>query len=249
MLAIGAFAAATAHASAAASALEPRSLARAQIIRQQLDVRYRVPRGHGLAVTEATSTGVVESFTLLALDLLETRFLPADNGIYYAICPRTANCPYPARRFARPAADLLPRRLALELALRTFLETSATVVAVSLPTHLRFILFIVERGDLAREVDIPALAKALSGDPGRAPAAWLRGIVDQVTRPRAFVGVGLVPTPNGRDSWMGVARWARYGGVAETLPERSGDEQSAGAIVQEMPPQQGIRGEPNETDR
>ena len=52
------------------------SLARAQTIRAQLDARYRVMRGRGLAVTEATSTGVVESFTLLTFDLLETRLLP-----------------------------------------------------------------------------------------------------------------------------------------------------------------------------
>jgi len=219
-----------------AAADDSRDLARAQRIRSEITARYAEAHGPNLAVTESSATGVVESFALLSADLMEERVVPADNGIYYAICPRTANCPYPARRFARPAADLLPRRLALELALRTFLETSATVVAVSLPTHLRFILFIVERGDLAREVDMPSLETALSGHPVRAPAGWVQRVVDQITRPRAFVGVGLVPTPNGRDSWMGVARWARYGGVAETLPERSGDEQSAGAIVQEMPP-------------
>jgi hypothetical protein len=120
--------------------------------------------------------------------------------------PRGARCPYPARRFARPAADFLPRRLALELALRTFLETSATVVAVSLPTP-RFILFVVERDELAGEVDMATLAEALSGDPARRLAASLRGTVDRITRARVFVALGLMPTPNGRDSWMGVARW------------------------------------------
>src|SRR5262249_47637522 len=58
MLAIGAFAAAAGSASPVASTLEPRSLARAQAIRAQLDARYRVVRGRGLAVTEATATGV-----------------------------------------------------------------------------------------------------------------------------------------------------------------------------------------------
>jgi hypothetical protein len=81
-------------------------------------------RGRGLAVTEATSTGVVESFTLLTPNLLETRIVSANNGIDDAICPVDATCPYPARRFARPAAELVPRRLALELALRTFLDTT-----------------------------------------------------------------------------------------------------------------------------
>ena len=128
----------------AAPALEPRSLARAETIRAQLDARYRVLPRRGFAVTEATSTGVVESFALLSPDLLEISYLSANNGIWYAICPVGASCPYPARRFARPAADLVPRRLALELALRTFLETSAEVVAVSLSTP-RFTAFIVER--------------------------------------------------------------------------------------------------------
>lgn len=111
---------------------------------------------------------------------MEERIVPADNGIYYAICPRGARCPYPARRFARPAADFLPRRLALELALRTFLETSADMVAVSLPTP-RFVLFIVERDELARDVDMAALAKVLSGDPARRLVASVRGTVDRIS--------------------------------------------------------------------
>jgi hypothetical protein len=205
MLALGAFAAAV-SASQVASTLEPTSLARAQTIRAQLDARYRILRGRGLAVTEATATGVVESFTLLTLDLLETRLLPADYGIYYAICPVRASCPYPARRLARPAAELLPRRLALELALRTFLETSADVVAVSLPTP-RFILFVVEREELAREVDFSALAKALDRDPSRALSSSLEVVVDRLTRPRVYVILGLEPTPNGRDTLVAVPRW------------------------------------------
>jgi len=207
MLAIGAFAAATASASVGASTLEPSSLARAQTIRAQLDARYRVLRGRGLAVTEATSTGVVESFTLLTLDLLETRFLPADNGIYYAICPVRASCPYPARRFARPAAELVPRLLALELAVRTFLETSADVVAVSLSTP-RFILFVVEREELAREVDLATLAKALDRGSLQALSSSLEVVVDRLTRPRIFVVLGLEPTPSGRDTLVAVPRWS-----------------------------------------
>lgn len=206
MLAIGALAAPTGHASARASALEPRSLARAQTIRGRLDARYRVLPGRGLAVTEATSTGVVESFTLLTLDLLETRFVPADNGIYYAICPVRATCPYPARRFARPAAELVPRRLALELALRTFLETSADVVAVSLPTP-RFTLFVVQREELALEVDLSTLAKGLDRDPSRALSSSLEVIVDRLTRPRVYVTLGLEPTPSERDTLVAVPRW------------------------------------------
>jgi hypothetical protein len=206
LLAVATVTAFPVQASPTTSALEPWSLARAQSIRTQLDARYRVLAGRGLAVIEATSTGVVDSFALLTPDLLEARFLPADNGIWYAICPVPATCPYPARRFARPAADLVSRRLALELALRTFLQTSADVVAVSLPTP-RFIAFIVERKELANEVDIPALAKALSGDPTRTLSPSLQAAIDRVTRPRVFVFIGLEPAPNGRDFWAGIPRW------------------------------------------
>jgi hypothetical protein len=206
LLAVGALAASPSEASSTASALEPTSLARAQTIRAQVDARYRVTPGRGLGVTEATSTGVIESFTLLTRDVLATRFLPADNGIYYAICPVRATCPYPDRRFARPAADFASRRLALELALRTFLETSASVVAVALPTP-RFTAFVVEREELARAVDLATLAKALVGDPSRAVSASLKEIVDRLTRPRVFLFVGLEPTPSGRTSWAGIPRW------------------------------------------
>ena len=216
MLALGAFAAAG-SASPVASTLEPRSLARAQTIRAELDARYRVVRGRGLAVTEATSTGVVESFTLLTLDLLETRFLPADNGIYYAICPVRATCPYPARRLARPAAELVPRRLALELALRTFLETSADVVAVSLPTP-RFIIFVVERDELAREVDLSTLAKALDRDLSPPLCSSLEAVVDRLTRARVYVALGLEATPSGRDSLVAVPRWPTVATEVRTVP-------------------------------
>src|SRR5262249_31656207 len=205
MLTIGAFAAAGA-ASPGASTLEPRALARAQTIRAQLDARYRVVRGRGLAVTEASAMGVLESFTLVTLDRWEPRALRADNAIYYAICRVHARCPSPARRLARPAAQLLPRRLALELALRTFLETSADIVAVSLPTP-RFILFVVEREELEREVDLAAVAKALDRGPSRSLSSSLKVVGDGVPRPRVYVTLGLEPTPSGRDTLEAVPRW------------------------------------------
>ena len=203
LLAVGILRAVPAHGSSRAAALEPASLAHAQTIRARIGARYRA---RGLAVTEASSTGVVETFALLTPDLLRTRFLPAGNGIYYAICPVRATCPYPSRRFARPAADIVTRRLALELAVKTFLETTADVVAVSLPTA-RFTAFIVEQKELAREVDLRALAKELGGDPTRDLPAPLRRLVDRVTRPRVFLAAGLEPTPSGRDNWAGVPRW------------------------------------------
>src|SRR5262245_24525280 len=187
-------------------ATEPASLARAQAIRADVNARYRVLPGRGLAVTEASSTGVVESFALVTPDFLETRFLPADNGVWYTLCPIGATCPYPARRFARPAADLLPRRLALELALRTFVETSADIVAVLLPTT-DFVAFVVEREDLAREVDVRMLADALRAEPARTLSATLAEVVDRLTRPRVYLTLGLWPSPGGGEAWVGVPRW------------------------------------------
>ena len=45
-----------------------------------------------------------------------------------------------------------------------------------------------------------ALARTLSGNPARAPAASVRQIVDEITRPRLFTPLGLEPTPSGRES-------------------------------------------------
>lgn len=175
-----------------------RSLEHAEAIRSQVEESQRA-RGQGLAVTEATSTSVLESFMLLTPSLLEMRFVAAGNGIYYAICPVRVTCPYPARHLARPAADVAARGIALELAVRTFLETSADVVAVSLPTA-RFVAFIVERAELAREVDLRTLADALAGEPGA-------GIVDRLTRGRVFLALGLERTLGGGFSWAGMPRW------------------------------------------
>lgn len=204
LLAVGA--ASPGRASSTTSELAPQSLSQAQTIRAELSARYRAPRHSGLAVTEATSTGVVESFTLVTSDLLEARVLPTDNGIYYAVCPAGASCPYPARRLARPAADLAARQLALELAVRTFLETTADVVAVSLPTP-RFIVFIAERDELADELDLEGVARVLGSEPSHQLAASVQAIVDRVTRPRIFVARGLEPTASGGDTWLGTPRW------------------------------------------
>lgn len=132
--------------------LEAAALAHADQIRREVGDRYLGAGGPELAVTEASTTGVVESFSLLSPRLDETRIVDAANGVFYASCPRRARCPLPSRRFARRAADPVPRRQALELAIRTVLETSADVVAVSLPTR-RFVLILAEREDLARDAD------------------------------------------------------------------------------------------------
>ncbi|MDF2752275.1 MAG: hypothetical protein K0S82_658 [Gaiellaceae bacterium] len=182
------------------------ALVEAQKIRAEINVRYLAPRGPGLAVTEASPTGVVESFSLLTGGSEGLRVVPADGGIYFAICPRHARCPYPPRGSARPAAAFPPRRQALELALRTFLQTRADVVAISLPTT-RFVLFIVEREELEREVDMSALLKKLAGDPAIAVDALLRRSVDKLTYSRIFLALGLESTSNMRDTLAAVPIW------------------------------------------
>jgi hypothetical protein len=175
-------------------------------IQAETTARYGRSGRPNLVVTEASSTAVIESFTLLTPALDETRVVPAANGIYFAICPRRATCPNPSRRFARPPSDFLVRRAALELAVRTFADTSADVVAVSLPTR-RFILFIAERDELLRAVDAPAATTALAADPAAPPDPALRVLVDQATRPRIFVPVDLEPTPTGRDTVTAIPLW------------------------------------------
>jgi hypothetical protein len=196
--AVGAAAAFPAPVSADLSPAQPGALAHAREIRAEVDARYRRPHGPRLAVTEASTTGVIDSFTLFGNALEEPRVVPADNGIYYAICPVGATCPYPGRS-ASPARAFLPRREALELALRTFLETSATVVVVSLPTQ-RFVLLILERDELTAEVDTAALRDALLGDPRAAPEPPLRRAVDQLTLPHLFLAWALAPISDTRET-------------------------------------------------
>jgi hypothetical protein len=199
-LAAGAASVIPAAASDGAPELPPDALARAKVIRAEVNERYgRVP-GRKLVVTETSRTGVVDSFTLFGPGLDGARTVSAANGIWFALCPARARCPYPGRRFARPAADFLPRRMALELAARTFAETSADLVVVGLPTP-RFTLLVVQRADLADQ--LPGLVQALRGAP---PTSRLP-LVDVLTRSRVFVGAGLDSTPAGGDTLIAYPRW------------------------------------------
>ncbi len=208
MLAVACLAgAASSHASPAASDSPPAMLAHAHAIGADVSARARLLPGVELRVTEPTPTDVIESFTLLSDDLLATRNVSAHQGVWYSICPAGV-CASPAPRLARPAADYEPRRMALELALRTFLETNAAVVAVSLPTSRR-IAFVVERDEVVSDVRSPSLSSALSDEPqlDPDPPAWLRRSVDELTRPRTFVFAGFEPGATGGPSWAGVPRW------------------------------------------
>ncbi len=182
------------------------ALAHAREIRAEVDARYRRPRGLRLAVTEASTTGVIDSFTLFGSGMEMPRVVPAANGIYFAVCPVRATCPYPGRRFARSPAAFAPRRAALELAVRTFLETSANLVVVSLPTA-RFVLLMLERADVIGEGDASALRDALAGDPASAPDVWLQSIVDEMTLPRLFAPWALAAVSETRETLVATCLW------------------------------------------
>lgn len=190
-LAIVATAAAFAAAPSAGSEIQPSALNHAQTIRAQVAARYQRLPGRKLRVTEATTTAVVDSLTLMSSSFESSRLVPADNGIYYSICPPRASCPYPARSASWPLAASLPRRLALELALRTFSETSASLVVVSLPTA-KPVWAIFERGDLLSATELPAAVARFDGDPRLVDAALLE-IVDRLTRPRLFRPIPVLP--------------------------------------------------------
>ncbi|HET6642937.1 MAG TPA: hypothetical protein VFG93_06650 [Gaiellaceae bacterium] len=193
-LAAGAVAAFSAPASATTSALAPEALTRARVIRAEANARYRLMPGRKLVVTEATSTGVVDSLTLVTDWLEQSRVVPADNGIYFAICSKLARCPYPVRSAAWRVGAFLPRRQALELALRTFLETSVSLVVVALPTA-EPVWVVFERDDLLANIDGWAVldqlaSKAAVIDPR------LRDLVGRLTRPRLFVPLPILPPPD-----------------------------------------------------
>ena len=197
------------HASLPKSESVPARLARAHAIRADLHAETRLLPGAKLRLAEPTTTDALESFGLLSQDLLELRFVPASGGVWYSICPRRAPCVAPARRFSRQASDVAVRRLALELAVRTFLETDASVVAVSLPTT-DVVAAVFERGELSRDADLRGLSAALRRAPVQSQGAReLQARVDELTRPRTYLHLGLEPAPAGGVSWGGMPRWPR----------------------------------------
>ncbi|HET8652553.1 MAG TPA: hypothetical protein VFM13_08285 [Gaiellaceae bacterium] len=193
-LAAGAVAAFSAPASATTSALAPEALTRARAIRAETNARYRLMPGRKLVVTEATSTGVVDSLTLVTDWIELPRVVPTDNGIYFAICSARARCPYPVRSAAWRVATLLPRRQALELALRTFLETPVSLVVVALPTA-EPVWVVFERDDLLADIDARAVLDQLAWHPAVIDTP-LRELVGRLTRPRLFVPLPILPPPD-----------------------------------------------------
>jgi hypothetical protein len=188
------------------------ALAQARQIGVEVDARYP-----GLRVTETSSTSVIESFTLFD-DAVDPHVVPADNGIYYSVCPKGASCPYPGRAARAPGA-LAPRRVALDLAVRTFLETTADLVVVCLPTR-RFILLVFERD----AVDPQGVSDELAAYPPAERSLQLRSVVDADTLPHLYAPFALSPTASGRDSLLALplalTAWSRSEPPA-TVGERS----------------------------
>ena len=190
-LTMGASAAAPADSSATAPAPTQDALTRTEAIRTEVTARYRLLPGRKLVVTAATSMRGVPMLALMTADLLEGRIVPADSGIFFDVCSAHATCPYPARRAAWPVAAYLPRRQALELALRTFLETDVSLVVVSLPTA-QPVWAVVERDDLLASIDASAVLDRLASSPALSDRA-LRELVGRLTRLRLFAPAALGP--------------------------------------------------------
>jgi hypothetical protein len=175
---------------ATALALAPDALTRAQAIRTEVNARYRPLPSRKLVLTEATSM----EGGMLALwndDWLEGRVVPMDNGIYFSICSARARCPYPARSAAWRVAAFMPRRQALELALRTLLETTVSLVVVSLPSA-QPVWAVFDRDDLLANIDAPAVLDRLASSPAVIDPP-LRKLVGRLTRPRLFAPVAMGP--------------------------------------------------------
>lgn len=208
VLATGAAAAAAAFpasASRTVSELDPESLARAKVIRANVNARYRRVPGRKLAVREVTTMGVVDSLTLMTATAELPREVPTDNGIYFAICSARARCPYTRRSAAWPAVAFRPRRQALELAVRTFLRTTVSLVVVALPTRSPTWL-VFERDDLLAELGAP-LREQVLGDP-RFADAKLRDGVDRVARPRTYIPLEVAPVGSGRETLLAMRLFA-----------------------------------------
>jgi hypothetical protein len=196
ILAVAAAAAVTAPASAIATVLAPDALTHAREIRAAVNARYRHAPGRKLVVTEATRIAPVGwTLTLWVGDPVEPfRVVPAENGIYFSICSARATCPYPPRWAALHAVAFSPRRLALELALRTFLKTSVSVVVVALPTAEPLWL-VVEREDLLGSADARSLVDRLIDHPTVGDTE-LRNVVDRLTLSRLFRPLPVLPLPD-----------------------------------------------------
>jgi hypothetical protein len=195
ILVVIAVTAVAAPATAIAAVLAPAALTHAREIRKAVNTRYRNMPDRNLVVREAKPLAPVGwTLTLWVEDPVEPfRVVEADNGIFFSICSPRATCPYP-RRGARPAVAFTPRRIALELALRTFLGTSVSLVVVALPTA-EPVWLVAERDDLLGSVDPRALVDRLT-DHSAVDDTEFRNLVDRLTLSRLFRPLPILPLPD-----------------------------------------------------
>ena len=195
---------------AGSNSLDPRALTQARKIKAEITARYVRPEGPKLAVTEASPTGVIESYLLLTADFLGLRVVPADNGIHYAICPVRATCPYPGPRCGSTGERL--HRLAGRPS-SSRCEHSSRRRRRSSPSRFPPASTSSSSSSATSfgQVDMAALAKTLSRQPARSPPPRCDGSVDEITRPRLFVPLGLEPTPERTSSHSVRCRSGRSG--------------------------------------
>ena len=94
-------------------------------LEQARQIAREVERGHELPVSGVTTTSGVATLELFDPGTRTIRSVTTANGIHYTLCARVL------RRCALPAHAA--RAEALELARRTFFETTADLVVVALP--------------------------------------------------------------------------------------------------------------------
>ncbi len=174
------------------------TLQRARGITRGVEARDRQAARTRFDVTDVSLTLVVASVEVGASGSQPARSIPADNGIHFAVCPAgTAMCAGPGRGVSRRASSAA-RRVGLELALRTFLETPATLVVVSLPgAEGRSPALVFERSFL-RGIDAEALLRQL----GEVATAADR--LDRLARRHLVALAGLVSYSPTRDSLLTV---------------------------------------------
>jgi hypothetical protein len=191
--------AATVLAAAASARPEPDPVVQAAAVRGDVTARYA--SAHGLVVTEASSTAVVGSLTLWSAAGTSVREVRTARGVYYALCPIRATCPFPSRKLARPITAFAPRQAALELAIRSFAETTADPVVVSLPTR-RWVLLVLERSELAA---IPAATSIdVHSDLRVATTRATRAAIDELTLRHLYAPFALGTGSDGTETLAAV---------------------------------------------
>lgn len=173
------------------------TLQRARGIAREVESRDRRAAGTRFAVTDVSLTLVVASVELGASGSQPARSIPADNGVHFSVCPLgTSMCAAPGSGVSRRTSSAAGR-VGVELALRTFLESPATLVVVSLPRPdgWPLIALVFERSVL-RGINADAVLRQL-GDDGAAADR-----LDRVARAHLVALAGLGSYSQTRDSLL-----------------------------------------------